>query len=391
MNKNFLCWVLLLVLGGKMAKAQGGDTSQVPNVAVFSPLYLDSCFNSQGYKFGKLVPRFAIPGVEYYFGAGLAIDSLKKEGLAANVFMFDSRSSSKTVADLIQNGELNKMQMIIGSVSGGDARLLADFAQKKQIPFISATYPNDAQITNNPYYVIINPTLKAHCESIYQYLQKNFSTQKIVLFTKAGKTEERIKQYFQEFEKNSSQGALVIKTIDVGGDFDADSMGKYIDTSVYTTYIAGSTDAAFGKAIVNGLVALEQQANANVVGMPTWDDIKDFSKKEYAGLNIYYPNPMVTPSNRIAISAANKFRAKYGSVAGDYMYRGYETVYHFIKLLLKYKTDTSSNFSDKNNMLYSTYNIQPVMLNAGNMTLDYFENKKVALIKKLDGSWKVVN
>jgi ABC-type branched-subunit amino acid transport system substrate-binding protein len=388
MNKYLILFLLVFV--GKWAQAQT-DTSKVANVAVFSPLYLDSCFNAKGYKYGKLVPRFAIPGVEFYFGANMALDSLKREGTRVNVHMYDSKSTTRTIKDLVTYGELKKMDMIIASASGTDVKLLADFAQQQQVPLISATYPNDAQVTNNPYFVVANPTLRAHCENMYQYLQKNFSTQKVVMLTRPGKTEDRIQQYYKEFEKNSSQKALSIKTVDLGSDFDPDSLGGFIDTTGLTAYIVGSTDAAFAKKIADGLVALKQQENAILIGMPTWDDIKDFSKKDYEGLAFYYPNPMTTPGNRVASAAASKFKTRYGSTAGEYMYRGYETVYHFIKLLMKYQTDIASNLGDKSHFLFTTYNIQPVMLNAGNMTLDYFENKKVHIIKKLNGTWKVVN
>jgi hypothetical protein len=76
---------------------QINNTQKVPKIAVFAPLYIDSAFNSKGYRYGKLIPGFSIPGVEYYYGAQKAIDSLKKEGVMINYYMFDSKSSMNDI------------------------------------------------------------------------------------------------------------------------------------------------------------------------------------------------------------------------------------------------------------------------------------------------------
>lgn len=368
-------------------QAQNTLPATAPRVAVFSPLFLDSCFDAKGtYKYGKLVPKFAIPGVEYYFGATMAIDSLKKEGQQLHIKHFDSRSIGMPVQRIIQSGALDSMDMLIGSVAMNDARLLADYAKLKNIPFISGTLPNDAGITNNPNVVILNSTLKTHCENLYHYLQKNQADRKVILLTRPGRLEERITGYFKEFEKNTSGNMLAIKTVNLGSSFVPDSLLNFIDTSVFATYIVGTTDANFAIAVAKGLTDNGQQNNSVLVGMPTWEDIAEFSKPAYKDLNIYYPVPMVTPTTqKPAVAAAAKFKAKFGSIPGENMYRGYESVYHFCKLLVKYGKDTPANFTDKNYMIFSSYSLQPVMTTTNPMTLDYFENKKIWIINKFNG------
>lgn len=368
-------------------QAQNTLPATAPRVAVFSPLFLDSCFDAKGtYKYGKLVPKFAIPGVEYYFGATMAVDSLKKEGQQLHIKYFDSRSMGMPVQRIIQSGALDSMDMLIGSVAMNDARLLADYAKQKNIPFISGTLPNDAGITNNPNVVILNSTLRTHCENLYHYLQKNQANRKIVLLTRPGRLEERITGYFKEFEKNTSGNMLAIKTVNLGNAFVSDSLLNFIDTSVFATYIVGTTDANFAIAVAKGLTDYGQQSNSILVGMPTWEDIAEFSKPAYKDLNIYYPVPMVTPTTqKPAVTAAAKFKAKFGSIPGENMYRGYENVYHFCKLLVKYGKDTPANFTDKNYMIFSSYSLQPVMTTTNPMTLDYFENKKIWIINKFNG------
>src|SRR5947207_5561621 len=57
-------------------------------VAIFAPLYLDSAFDDLGnYRYDKQFPKFINPGLEFYEGAQLALDTLTKEGAPLEVFV----------------------------------------------------------------------------------------------------------------------------------------------------------------------------------------------------------------------------------------------------------------------------------------------------------------
>ena len=73
------------------------------------------------------------------------------------------------------------------------------------------------------------------------------------------------------------------------------------------------------------------------------------------------------------------------------VFRGYETTFRFARLLQQYGASLSSSIGEKKFRVFNDFDIQPVFLNKQNMTLDYFENKKVYMIKKLDGSVTQVN
>ncbi|MEQ1677999.1 MAG: amino acid ABC transporter substrate-binding protein, partial [Chitinophagaceae bacterium] len=64
-------------------------------IAIFTPLYLDSAFNEMDeYRYSKnTFPKFINPGLEFYEGAQLALDSLKKEYVPLEVFIYDTKSA----------------------------------------------------------------------------------------------------------------------------------------------------------------------------------------------------------------------------------------------------------------------------------------------------------
>ena len=42
----------------------------------------------------------------------------------------------------------------------------------ERVPYINVNLPNDGGIVNNPYFVMLNPSLRTHVESVYRYHSK---------------------------------------------------------------------------------------------------------------------------------------------------------------------------------------------------------------------------
>jgi hypothetical protein len=73
------------------------------------------------------------------------------------------------------------------------------------------------------------------------------------------------------------------------------------------------------------------------------------------------------------------------------VFRGYEDVYRFAKLLLLHGHNLNGSIGEKKFKVFNDFEIMPVFLNRQTMTLDYFENKKLYFIKRVDGSTVLVN
>ena len=180
------CWIIVLffILAFQNGSSQSGQ--RIFRVAVFAPLYLDSVFDNFQPKFDKTVPKFIMPAVEFVQGAEIAFDSLNLTNDRVEAYIYDTKSYIQPISWLVKNNVLDSMNLMIGSVKDVDFKELSDFAKKRKIPFISATYPNHGGVTNNPYLTIMNSTLKAHCEGIYSYILQNHGTDKIYLIKKPG-------------------------------------------------------------------------------------------------------------------------------------------------------------------------------------------------------------
>lgn len=361
-------------------------------VAVFLPLYLDSAFDATGnYRYDKNFPKFINPGLEFYEGAELALDSMEKEGVKLDVHIFDTKSASCSIQQVVADSAFDSTELIIGAVmNAGEEQQLAAAALKHRVPFINVNFPNDAGITANPNLVILNSTLRAHCEAIYRYLQRNYPTRRLVYFRRKGAQEDRLKGYFTDLDHSTAGVPLKIQYVTLDENFDQGAVGASLDSTEQTICIAGSLDEAFGARLA-GVLTYMKSYPTTLIGMPTWDNI-DFSRPELAGKEIVYTTPFnINPVDTLVKGISLYYKGRFYSRPSDMVFRGYECVYRFGHLVSLHGHDLGGNIGEKKFKVFNDFNIEPVFLNRQTMVLDYLENKKLYFIHKTDGNVSSVN
>jgi len=385
--------LLFFLISFNHSFSQADSTTRRFQVAVFTPLYLDSAFDAnQTYRHDKYFPKYINPGLEFYEGVQLALDSLQKEKAQLDVYVYDLKSITKSLSSVLNSDSFNNMDLIIGNVNNMEMILLANTAAQKKIPFINVNFPNDGGITNNPYFVILNSTLKTHCEGIYRFLQKQFPLDEIIMFRKKGPQEDRLQSYFTEFTKTTASVPLKIKYISLEDRFDSTLLALYLNKNRETICVAGSLDLNFANDLSQKLASISDEYNLKLIGMPNWDGLPGLNKPGMKTLEVIYTTPFnLSNSNSLALSIQDHFKDKFYSRPSDMVYRGYETMFRFGKLLLQYGPAFNTGLTEKKFNVFTEFDIQPVYTNRQNMTLDYFENKKLYFVRKLNGTIAGIN
>jgi len=386
-SKMRLLQLVICLLFSKLTFSQADTT--IPKVAVFAPLYLDSAFdNSMNFRYGSNFPKFLNPGLEFYEGIQLAVDSLQKEGVKMEVHVFDTRGANSSVAKFASNPELNNTNLIIGHITGSEAKTLAEIAAKRNIPFINVNYPNDAGVTNNPNYIILNSTIETHCAALYKFLQRNYGTSEIVFLKRKGK-DEILETYFRDLEKTTSSVPLKMKYVSVDDNLGGKVLLKNMDSTKSNIILAATLDVGFANILLETINGYGESYQVTVLGMPNWDNI-EMDKAMSENLELIYGTPFyVNPTDKKAESIHQYYKTKFYSRPSDMVFRGYESLYHFGHLLTLHNTNLGSSLSDKRFKAFTDFDIQPI-LDKKTMTLDYFENRKIYFVKKVAGIVKAV-
>lgn len=390
-----VCKKILFVVGSLWfvicSKGQAADTISKPlKIAIFAPVYLDSVFEGPIYKLGRNnLPKYVLPGLDFYQGVMMAVDSLNKEHAAVEVSFYDTKNTTVSIPDLITSGELQDVSLMIASFNTRtEIKPLADFALEKQVPLISATYPNEAGITGNPYFILLNPTLLAHLDALYNYTRKFYPTDNIVMFRRQVYTGDVIQAVFEEKNKKTAGSPLNIKMVELPDNFTAAQVLSNLDSSRQRNIvICGSINEPFSLKLSKALGS-NKSYKPIAIGMPTWDALKDISKD----LEIVYSTPVnFSRTDKLSIRLVNKYITKFAARPSDLFFKGYESMYHFTKLLIKYGDSLVNHLSAKEYKLFNDFDIQPIKASKESIQTDYLENKKFYFIRKKDGLVKSIN
>jgi len=391
-RKNRIYYFFAIVLLFVSANSLPAQNISKQKIAVFVPLYLDSAFDAYNtYRYDKNFPKFINPGLEFYEGVQLALDSLTKEKVPLEVFVYDTRSVQRNLLEQINEID-TAIGLIIAHANAQENWVLAGEANLRKIPYINVNLPNDGGIVNNPYFVMLNPSLRTHVESVYRYLQRYNPLNTITVLRKKGQMEDLIKTYLDDYSKSTASVPLKLKYVDLIDSFTVKQLRSMLDSNRQNTFIAASLDDNFNRRLITQLALAGRSYKTSIIGMPTLDNLdKEFSKNEFKGPEIIYGNPFYNAkTDKISTEINNHFTTKMYARPSDMIFRGYEVMWKYSKLLAEYKTDLSSNLNNKSNKVFTDFDIQPV-LNKQTMTMEYFENKKLYFIKWQDGVIKGVN
>ncbi len=384
MIKKITIAVLVLCATMKSFAQPMSNALKTYRVGIFSPLFLDSVFSDSGYKYGKNFPKFTQQGLDFVQGAQIALDSMPLPNGNIRASIYDSKAEEQTVSWLIENHKLDSLDLVIGAVKDAEFLQLAAFAKKKNIPFISATLPNDGGVTSNPFLVIVNSTLRAHCENIYSYLLQNHGTDNIILCRKKGSQEDKIVEYFRSINQPDGKALLNIKTVNIDGDFSI--LKSKLDSTKKNVIIGASLSEDFANELVSTVYGLKKSYPSEIVGMPNWDVFADLRKVTYKDFPVLYTTPYInTKSDSYSKRIQACYLKKYKGVPSDMTYKGFEAVFVFARLITRYPDDFMSHLNDYSYKVFSEYNFKPVFVNKKSGMPDYFENKHLYFMRIMNG------
>jgi hypothetical protein len=385
--KYFFSFFIFLIFSGTLnlfAQNESPVANQTYRVAIFAPLYLDSAFTGSKLRSENSIPNFTVAGLDFVQGAQIALDTLNLKGRHVDAFIFDSKSAVEPIPTLIKNGRLSDVNLIIGSVKEPEYSILARFAAQRKIPFVSATYPNDGNIRQNPSLIIVNSTLKAHCEAIFSYLLQKHGTDNIYLVKK--KNDNRIDNYFKEINLTDGKPLLKIKTIMLDSSISSAGLKYLVDTTKTIVVIGASLDATFSQKLADACYPVQKSNPFIFIGMPNWDGFPGWYKKNaYTDFPIRYTSPHYNVKNNPYGSFLDsKYFELYRTKPSDMAEKGFETTFYFTSLLLNHSSDFMRNMNDTSGAVFHNFNFRPVYHNKSS-TPDYYENKHLFMMQILNG------
>jgi len=327
----------------------------------------------------------AISGLEFYEGAVMAIDSINHSVPKVSMEVFDIQSKTGSILHLFNNNKFDSLDIIIAQTGGSEYLELAQIAKEKNIPMVSATYPNDGGIRESPMVYIANPKINSHIQVIHNQTFKKWPDANIIWFKRSGTADDKIESQFRELNavslfKNKFRTA-VLKP-----EFKMEDLLPFLDTTKTNVLIAGSLDDNFALQFARVISAYPKKGIIQVIGMPGWDGMKEIQGKAYAGIPIYFTTSFNIPSgHQWTTQVDEKIKSITGVKPSISLIKGFELTYYFVSMMAAYGQIKTEGPEAKPFKVLNDFDFRPVKWAPMSATPDYYENKRIYFIRRLNG------
>jgi len=353
-------------------------------VDVLIPLYLDELVKEDKLTYKDRIPEKAAIGVSFYEGIKLAADTLSALGYSIDVYVHDITQQGLSPNELVKSEVLEESDLLIGTLQSAQIPVIAEFAKKRQINFISVISPSDANVKENLFFTLLQPTLQTHCERILEAVMKRHSGKKIhLLYRDNNNTDSVAASYLlseteKPFVRLSVDKPLQKRQLDL-----------LFDSTTTNVILMPIVDNSFAEGILQQLYSWYPRHQFEVFGMPSWKFIGTLRKPDaYPNVGVSFTSPfhydMTTPA---AQNLTLNYRRQFGGRMAEMVFRGYEVLYWYAGLLQRYGTVYNPRQSDNSPAPFIKFEVKPQW--DRQQTLLYNENEHLFLYRYQSGSFLV--
>lgn len=147
----------------------------VYNVAVLLPFMLEDIVPNNLKRSNQFV-------LDIYEGIKIGVNSLRERGINVNIYAFDTEKDANKIQELIDSGELDGMDLLIGPLYPETVKLVSDFSLKKRINMFNPLSSNYDLIENNPFCFLLKPTYEHMANAAADFIKKNHRNKNAMIF-----------------------------------------------------------------------------------------------------------------------------------------------------------------------------------------------------------------
>jgi LysM repeat protein/ABC-type branched-subunit amino acid transport system substrate-binding protein len=361
-----------------------GEKKEEYKIAFFLPFHATEANSLELEKLIKgdvQFPNKTSVALQFYEGALLALDSLKKIHFKAKVFVYDiDDSDSLNIINILKKPELAEMDLMIGPLYGASFIPIAKFAKEHKITIVSPFTQVNKILFNNPYVCKVSPSTTLQIEQMAKFVVDTFFTQNIILVNNGYSKEIGYYNSFKNtankllLEKGRSAADSVIEVLGLGG------IQAKLNPSKINIVVMPSNNQSYVTEFVSKLNNLKEKNNIILFGLQNWNSYDNLDIEYLNNLELHTPaNNYINYSNPCVKQFIKSYREKYKTEPENYSFEGFDVTCYFLSLLQKEGTGFLKTLPDyKQTCMETNFSFSQFPGDSG------FENRFVFILKYQD-------
>ena len=318
-----------------------------------------------------------------YKGLLLALDSMKHEGLSAEVVAFDTEGSIEKIKQILESPKLKGSDMIFGPDDKEGIKLIGEYAKYNQILLVNSFSINDNEVAGNRFII------QGHIPSSYFYstaskaLAKSAADKEVVFLVDNYETNDK-KEFIENLREEFKASGKEITKFNFNDASNFNVLSNSLEKGADVIFIASSSTrngVAKTTALLSKIKETRPDLNMSLFGYPEWLTYT----KDY--LEIFH-NLNTTVFSRFYINTNDdawkefyrNFLYWYGSSAGYSLpatdVLGFDTGIFLLKGYAKFGSGLSQNISSlQSNSIQTDFSMTRISDNGGYINKNiYFVN-----------------
>jgi len=295
------------------------------NVAILLPFYLD-----HGPGYSSTVANMA---TEFYMGAQMAIDSLKRHGFNAKVYVYDSQNDSAAIANVLAKPEFESMDLVIGPLYKSNIEQVATWCKQNKVRMVCPGNVPVKVIQNNPLVYTAVPSEISLIKGLANYTYKKHKNDKLVLVKPTKKEDSLLYEAFRtEYNLLSAKGGSKLIETTPGG------FTSYLSRSTNLILIFPTNDKSSATKFVNELGRFSHKVNESstyIFGTNEWLDFDGINTASLGKYKFTFADGMKFNYTDERIKRyAKLYRRRYRSDFTKMSAQGHDVMFNYCAELL---------------------------------------------------------
>ena len=337
---------------------------------------------------GSTVPEKSTLAVQFYAGAKIALDQLSREERTNFVVdVYDTQATDADFQKLLTNSRLEKASVFIGPIRSSHVQTFADWGKQRRKIIVSPETPTADLTKQNPGFVQINPSLRAHCEAIVRYVRRTNRPEAVTLVCKAKEADRLV--YFHNANRALGGGVFSELIVpDETSNFTKVDLKRYIKpgrTSVFILPTWASQD--FVNAFLRNLKTVKGSNTVEVYGMPQWAGFETIEPESFMDNNVHITAASYIDYTRQEVKDfQQKFYEATGTIPDNDGFNGYDVTLFTGRMLSRYGLSFPERLrTELFKGLHGDFQFSNIfatgMVDDGRNLPDYVENTFVHMLK----------
>lgn len=328
-----------------------GMLIKVPNLLVAGkPLFIDNIPLDAELEVAMMLPfkskrdslnfegdRLLNITTDFYFGALIALDSLKKQGLSVRMKVFDTENSKQVSRKISDQLELQEFDAVIGPLFLANVKPVSDNLKYGKPLIISPISTKNHSDIDNKKLVQERASLENQTEEMMDFIKANYEDQDlIVIKNESERSQEQYDRIIADLQALNPEKE--VKTLEPkDGYIHPDEFRVFRDTlerNIVNWFFITDNDPAYLGDVFNNLGVFPEADSLLVFGFEKDRNFDKIDNNFLARVHFHYPsNTFIDYNSPSYLNFEAIYKKKYYTRPSSYAVEGFDVTYDLLQRL----------------------------------------------------------